>query len=71
MVEEGLSESEAISQIWMNDADGLIVKERPAGMSGAKEKFAKDHRHMNDFQKSVEMVKPSILIGIKLDIFGF
>ncbi|XP_055334662.1 NADP-dependent malic enzyme-like isoform X2 [Paramacrobiotus metropolitanus] len=63
MMEEGLPEKEAVDRIWMNDADGLIVLDRPAGMSGAKARFAKNLPHMNDFQKSVEMVKPSILIG--------
>lgn len=63
MMEDGLTENEAIAQIWMNDADGMIVHDRPAGMSGTKAKFAKNHRHINNFEQVVELVKPNILIG--------
>ncbi|OQV19362.1 NADP-dependent malic enzyme [Hypsibius exemplaris] len=63
MIEDGLTEEEAVSRVWMNDADGLVVQDRPAGMSGTKARFAKDHPHLNNFEDALEIVKPSILIG--------
>ncbi|GAU98022.1 hypothetical protein RvY_09226 [Ramazzottius varieornatus] len=63
MVIEGMTEAEALDRIWMFDADGLVVNERPAGMSGTKARFAKNHKHMSDFEEVIGEIKPSILIG--------
>ena len=88
MIDDGLTEEEAVSRVWMNDADGLVVKarlysvkslqlffidripflrltlqDRPAGMSGTKARYAKDHPAMNNFEEVLDIVKPSILIG--------
>lgn len=64
MVIEGMTEAEALDRIWMFDADGLVVNERPAGMSGTKARFAKNHKHMTDFEEVIGEIKPSILIGM-------
>ena len=63
MVTEGMSEAEALSRIWMFDADGLVVSERPAGMSGTKARFAKNYKHMTNFEEVINEIRPSLLIG--------
>ena len=63
-MEEGLTEAEALSRIWMNDIDGMVVWDRPSGMSGTKAKFAKHERHISNFEDVVEFVKPSAIIGL-------
>ncbi|KAK3773297.1 hypothetical protein RRG08_023184 [Elysia crispata] len=64
MQEEGATEAEAISKIWMVDSRGLLTKERPSGgISGHKADFAKDFKHMNNLEEIVEELKPSAIIG--------
>ncbi|GFR69298.1 malic enzyme, partial [Elysia marginata] len=64
MQEQGATEAEAFSRIWMVDSRGLLTKGRPSGgISGHKEDFAKDFKHMNDLEEIVEELKPSAIIG--------
>ncbi|XP_005090628.1 NADP-dependent malic enzyme [Aplysia californica] len=64
MIEEGATEQEARSKIWMVDSRGLITKGRPSGgISGHKKEFAKDYKHMDNLEEIVEDLKPSVLIG--------
>lgn len=64
MQEQGATEAEAISKIWMVDSRGLLTKGRPSGgISGHKEDFAKDFKHMNNLEEIVEELKPSAIIG--------
>ncbi|XP_069186030.1 NADP-dependent malic enzyme isoform X4 [Procambarus clarkii] len=64
MVEEGLSEEEARSKIWLVDSRGLIVKNRPkGGISGHKSVFAHEHPPMEELADIVKELKPTTLIG--------
>ncbi|XP_058791867.1 NADP-dependent malic enzyme-like isoform X2 [Phymastichus coffea] len=64
MKQEGTSEQEAKSRIWMVDSKGLIVKNRPSGgISEHKEPFARDHAPVSSLAEVVKLAKPSVLIG--------
>ncbi|CAH1800137.1 unnamed protein product, partial [Owenia fusiformis] len=64
MVEEGTSEEEAISKIWMVDSRGLITQDRPSGgVTGHKAPFAKPHKDIKDLGEIVKAIKPTALIG--------
>lgn len=64
MQNEGLTEKEARSKIWLVDSKGLIVKDRPeGGISSHKAHFAHDHAPVKTLTEAVKILKPSILIG--------
>lgn len=64
MMEEGVSEADARSKIWLVDSRGLIVKDRPkGGISGHKESFAHQHEPMDKLEDIVRELKPTTLIG--------
>ncbi|XP_066956349.1 NADP-dependent malic enzyme-like isoform X5 [Macrobrachium rosenbergii] len=64
MQEEGVSEQEARSKIWLVDSRGLIVKNRPkGGITGHKESFAHEHEPMDALEDIVRELKPTSLIG--------
>ncbi|XP_014767925.1 NADP-dependent malic enzyme isoform X1 [Octopus bimaculoides] len=64
MIEEGSTEAEAFSKIWMVDSRGLLVKNRPSGgVTGHKLDFAKDHAPVDTFDEAVEILKPTAIIG--------
>ncbi|XP_066251747.1 NADP-dependent malic enzyme isoform X1 [Euwallacea similis] len=64
MVDEGTSEEEARSKIWMVDSKGLIVKDRPdGGISEHKAPYAQKHVPIKTLTEVVKTVKPSILVG--------
>lgn len=64
MEEEGLSEEEARSKIWLVDSRGLIVKDRPkGGINGHKQSFAHPHEPMENLEEIVRELKPTTLIG--------
>ncbi|RUS90744.1 hypothetical protein EGW08_001455 [Elysia chlorotica] len=64
MQEEGATEAEANSKIWMVDIGGLLTKGRPAGdIEGHKAVFAKDFKHMNNLEEMVDEIKPTAIIG--------
>lgn len=65
MEEEGLSQQEARSKIWLVDSRGLIVKDRPkGGVTGHKESFAHPHEPMEKLEDIVRELKPTTLIGM-------
>ena len=67
MVEEGVSQAEARSKIWLVDSRGLIVKDRPkGGITGHKESFAHEHEPMESLEDIVREIKPTSLIGKSL-----
>jgi malate dehydrogenase (oxaloacetate-decarboxylating)(NADP+) len=64
LLEEGASESEAYSKIWMVDSRGLIVKDRPAGgVSGQKIPFAQKHAPIDKLEDVIKTIKPTAIIG--------
>lgn len=64
MIEEGISEADARSKIWLVDSRGLIVKDRPkGGISGHKVSFAHPHEPMEKLEDIVRHIKPTALIG--------
>ncbi|XP_064114945.1 NADP-dependent malic enzyme-like isoform X3 [Macrobrachium nipponense] len=64
MQEEGVSEQDARSKIWLVDSRGLIVKDRPkGGISGHKVSFAHEHEPMDALEDIVREIKPTSLIG--------
>lgn len=72
MVEEGLTEEEARSRIWMMDIDGLLAKGRPEGkLDGHKAHYAKDHPVCKSLVDLVKEIKPTVLIGISSFKLGF
>lgn len=64
MMNEGTSEKEARSKIWLVDSKGLIVKDRPeGGITGHKTKFAHARSPIKTLTEAVKTLKPNILIG--------
>ncbi|XP_050390699.1 NADP-dependent malic enzyme [Patella vulgata] len=64
MQEEGASEEEAYSKIWLVDSKGLIVQDRPkGGVTGHKVDFAKKHEPVDKLEDVVRNLKPTVLIG--------
>ena len=64
MADEGISEEDARSKIWMVDSRGLLVKDRPkGGISGHKVHFAKAHEPMDNLGEIVKHLKPTAIIG--------
>lgn len=64
MVNEGKDVQDAKRRIWMVDSKGLVVRNRPKkGLTKEKEPFAHDHVPVDTLEESVELIKPSILIG--------
>lgn len=64
MQNEGISENDARSRIWLVDSKGLIVKDRPeGGITSHKEHFAHSHAPVKTLTEAVKTLKPNILIG--------
>lgn len=64
MQNEGVSEAEAKSKIWMVDSKGLIVKNRPSGgLTEHKLQFAREQEPINTLLDVVKTAKPAVLIG--------
>jgi len=64
MMEEGTSQEEARSKIYMVDSRGLIVKDRPkGGVTGHKVDFAKEMAPIDALGDVVKAIKPTAIIG--------
>ncbi|CAH1796286.1 unnamed protein product [Owenia fusiformis] len=64
MKEDGCTEEEAVTKIYMVDSRGLITKDRPSGgVTGEKLLFAKDHEHLDNLETIINNVKPTAIIG--------
>lgn len=64
MKNEGATDAEAKSKIWMVDSRGLIVKNRPSGgISEHKIHFARDDAPIDTLAEVVNTARPSVLIG--------
>ncbi len=61
LVEEGLSQEEAMLRLWFLDRGGLVVKSRK-NLASHKQPFAHEHDSM-DLMESIADIKPHVLIG--------
>lgn len=64
MMDEGVTEEQAKSKIWMVDSKGLIVKDRPSGgITEHKLHFARTDAPIDTLVEVVKTAKPTVLIG--------
>jgi malate dehydrogenase (oxaloacetate-decarboxylating)(NADP+) len=68
---EGLSEAEARARCWFVDSQGLVVRSRLGKLSEHKVPYAHDHPFAADLAGAVEMVKPTVLIGVSGQAHAF
>ena len=62
-MEEGASESEARRLCWLFDSRGLVVASREE-LAEHKRAYAHDHAPLTDFLEAVEILKPTVIIGV-------
>lgn len=63
MVDAGLSRDEAMRRFWLFDSKGLVVKSRD-NLQPHKIPYAHEHEFIDDFRKAIEVLKPTILMGV-------
>jgi len=63
MVDEGLSEQQALLRCWYVDSKGLVVKSR-TDLTGDKLLFAHEHEFLPDPLAAVETLKPTAIVGV-------
>jgi len=64
MQEDGISEADAKSRIFLKDSRGLIVKDRPkGGINAEKARFQQDMAPIDELDDIVKTIKPTALIG--------
>lgn len=64
MVEEGVSEEKALSQISFFDSKGLVTKSRGDQLAAHKLDFAHDWQNTTDFAEAIRQIKPAAIIGV-------
>ncbi|OOG75142.1 NAD-dependent malic enzyme [Flavobacterium sp. A45] len=60
---DGLTKEEALSQIWMFDVNGLLVKSRK-DLVEHQFQFAHDSHPCTDFAEAVLRIKPTAIVGV-------
>ncbi len=63
LMAEGLSEKEARDRCWFVDSKGLVVKSR-SDLEEYKVPYAHDYEHLKDLHSIVELLRPTVLIGV-------
>ncbi|PVD29312.1 hypothetical protein C0Q70_11909 [Pomacea canaliculata] len=64
LMKKGLSKEEGCSKIWLVDAKGLVVKDRPSGdITHEKAPFAKEYQHLVNLEQIIKTLKPTAIIG--------
>ena len=62
MMNEGLSQEEAINRIFLFDSHGLVTKDRE-GLTPLKQKFAHELEPQSTFLDAIGEVKPTAIVG--------
>lgn len=70
LVEEGLTLTEARQHLWFFDSQGLIVAARQ-GLAEHKVRYAHQASPCDSFEKAVELLKPTVLIGVSTSAGAF
>jgi len=63
LVEEGLSEGDALRRCWLTDSRGLVVRSRDK-LAEHKLRYAHEGEYHDSFQAAVEALKPSAIVGV-------
>jgi len=63
MISDGLSKEAAQENCWFVDSKGLVVKSRD-DLQAHKIPYAHDHEFIADLLTAIEVLKPSVLIGV-------
>jgi len=63
LAQEGMSEEEARSHVYMFDVNGLLVSSR-TDLADFQRPYAHDHAPMKDFTTAIEELKPTTIIGV-------
>lgn len=64
MVEDGITEEKALSQISFFDSKGLVTKTRGDKLAVHKLDFAHDWENTTDFAEAIRQIKPAAIIGV-------
>lgn len=64
MEADGLTNEQAINNIFLIDSKGLVSKDRQNEKDPHKMVYAKNLPNYQDLEKVVDIVKPSVLIGV-------
>lgn len=64
LVSSGLNQSEARHTCWFVDSKGLVVASRMRELAEHKKQFAHEAESSSDLSSALEVVKPTILIGV-------
>ncbi|WP_281299046.1 NAD-dependent malic enzyme [Flavobacterium limnophilum] len=62
-IRDGLSEEEALNQIWMFDVNGLLVKSR-TDLAEHQLQFAHDSDPSDNFAETILKIKPTAIVGV-------
>ena len=63
LIDEGMSKEEAHKHCWFVDSKGLVVKSRK-GLVEHKLPYAHDHAPCPDLLTAIQLLKPTVLIGV-------
>ena len=63
-IQAGLTEPEARACCWFVDSQGLVVSERTAKLANHKLPYAHDHAPVATLAEAVDMLRPTVLIGV-------
>ncbi len=64
MVEDGITEDKALSQISFFDSKGLVTKTRGDKLAAHKLDFAHDWKNTTDFAEAIRQIKPAAIVGV-------
>ena len=64
MVEDGITEDKALSQISFFDSKGLVTKTRGDKLAVHKLDFAHDWKNTTDFAEAIRQIKPAAIVGV-------